>query len=50
MTCSCGRVKTELGIDLCAYCREDYERREYERCEEENELELSNDDVYSIYF
>lgn len=28
--CSCGRVEAEPGCDLCAYCRDEYERREDE--------------------
>jgi hypothetical protein len=33
-TCSCGRAEVELGCDLCAYCRGDYEERQMHREQE----------------
>lgn len=29
--CSCGRMAPELGCDLCALCRQEYEERQQER-------------------
>lgn len=34
--CSCGRAEVELGCDLCAYCRADYEERQYYDEQEES--------------
>lgn len=36
--CSCCRAEVEIGCDLCRYCREDYERRQWERVQEEHEM------------
>lgn len=42
--CSCGRVEVEHGCDLCAYCRDDYERVVEER--EDDERNLPDEDFY----
>jgi hypothetical protein len=49
--CSCGRAEVELGMDLCALCRRDFEARQQEEQAEEDsfldrmERDLSTDDI-----
>lgn len=42
--CSCGRAEVELGCDLCAYCRDDHERRQ----EQDDALRADSDRLVAI--